>query len=149
MLLAFLSLFAILISLIAALIDAQQYRIPDLLLAPAAVLALSFQARFLPDILPLNTVSALIALAALWIFALAARGRFGLGDVKLVGFITLCTGPLSAWICLVSACLLGLCWYALRSRFFKDKETLRRRLPFAPFLCAGTAVAFLAGLILA
>ena len=130
-------------------IDAAQFRLPD----PLTAAALGGTAAFLicaagiggtwPQ-LARSAVGA-AALAGLFLLLAVARpGSAGLGDAKL----GLSLGALAAWPgwnvllgALLAAFLLGACYglWLLAVRH----ATLRTRLPFGPFLLAGTVLAVL------
>lgn len=130
-------------------IDAAEFRLPDLL----TMAALGGTATFLScaagvgDTWPQLARSAAGAaiLAGLFLLlAIARPGSAGLGDAKL----GLSLGALAAWPgwdvllgALLAAFLLAACYggWLLAAR----QATLRTRLPFGPFLLAGTLIAVL------
>jgi leader peptidase (prepilin peptidase) / N-methyltransferase len=130
-------------------IDAAESRLPD----PLTMAALGGTATFLlcaagfdgtwPQLS--RSAAGAAALAGLFlVLAIARPGSAGLGDAKL----SLSLGALATWPgwnvllgAVLAAFLLGACYgsYLLATRH----ATLRTRLPFGPFLLAGTLLAVL------
>jgi len=133
-----------------AIIDALEFRLPD----PLTMAALGGTAAFLiaaaastsawPDLA--RSAAGAAALCGVFLaLALARPGSAGLGDAKL----GLSLGALMAWLGwgvlldgLVAAFLLAACYgiWLIASR----RATMRGRLPFGPFLLAGTLLAVVA-----
>jgi len=111
--------------------DIERQRIPDGLTALAAILALC--GALLRDEFLSSLLTAIVIVGVLWaarrLYA-RYRGRqgLGLGDVKLIGALTLWTGVEGVWLALALACLLGLAVNALLRRGGEE------RLAFGPFL---------------
>lgn len=132
-----------------SVIDAVEFRLPD----PLTMAALGGTAAFLTCAAGLGggwpqlarSGAGAAALASLFLLlAIARPGSAGLGDAKL----SLSIGALAAWPgwdallgAVVAAFLLGACYavWLLAAR----RATLRARLPFGPFLLAGTLIAVL------
>jgi leader peptidase (prepilin peptidase)/N-methyltransferase len=130
-------------------IDAVECRLPD----PLTIGALGGTAAFLSCAAGLvggwpqlaRSAAGAAALAGLFlVLAIARPGAAGLGDAKL----SLSLGALAAWPgwhvllgALVAAFVLGACYglWLLAARH----ASLRTRLPFGPFLLAGTLIAVL------
>jgi leader peptidase (prepilin peptidase)/N-methyltransferase len=133
-----------------AVIDALAFRLPDPLTMGAfgGIAALAVAAAAASGNWPELTRSAAGAAALGGLFlalALARPGSAGLGDAKL----SLSLGALTAWLgwsvllaALIAAFVLAACYglWLLASK----GATLRARLPFGPFLLAGTLAAVVA-----
>lgn len=133
------------ICILISIIDARKYIIPDILLF---FLALSFffaDLILMPNRIPLQTVQ---GLAIFLLFALIYRfvGGFGFGDVKMIGILGYGFGFLPAVLICLFASVSALLLYSIKyivSTDLRKKHLLLQKIPFAPFLTAGTAAVFL------
>ena len=123
----------------AAVVDIRTRRLPDRLLARAAVMVLAVAAYRLGDVSVLMAAGAAAFALPLLLAHLVDPAGLGFGDVKLalvlgalVGVIDWRLAPLALGL----ACLSALAWAALKRV---------RSLPFGPPLVGGAAVAFLGG----
>lgn len=107
---------------LAALMDFRQYRLPNWLTWPAAIVAIpvSLEMHSYPDML------AGILWASGTLFFLYQKGVVGLGDVKLGISIGALTGVLGTILVLALAFFVIACW-----RRLSNSETL---IPFGPAL---------------
>jgi prepilin signal peptidase PulO-like enzyme (type II secretory pathway) len=120
----------------ASVIDIRSRRIPDLLVFPCLAAVFVFLLLAQTEALPNRLAAAL--LSALFFFALRrVAGGLGLGDVKFAALIGLCCGLPLACAAFLAAALTGIAGCLVFRRGGKEKP-----LPFAPFLTAGTAAAF-------
>jgi leader peptidase (prepilin peptidase)/N-methyltransferase len=147
---AFLSLVAVGVALAA--IDLDTHRLPDVLTLPSyPVVGLLLSAAALADgsteRLARAALAGLVLYGAFFVLCIATKGRgMGFGDVKLVGVLGLVLGWLGWREVLVgvfAAFLLGsLVGLGLIAA---GRAGRRTRLPFGPFLVAGTLLALLQG----
>jgi leader peptidase (prepilin peptidase)/N-methyltransferase len=122
--------------------DVRTRLIPDLALAPAALIALVVIGASQPQLLPERLAAAAAAGGFLLAAALARPGGMGLGDVKLAAVLGLFLGR-SVIAALVLALGLGALWGAGLIAAH-GPQARRMTLPFAPFLATGAAVAVIA-----
>ena len=137
------------IGVVAAVIDAQHRRIPNLLTAPtgAAVLASAAVESITRTGLEWSPVlevtgGGLAAGGAL--FVLAWFGTMGLGDVKLAAVLGAALVPISGWpflLVAVAAAYLLAMPHAIIALVARRRGSTDRELPFGPYLVAGAAVA--------
>lgn len=119
-----------------AVIDLEQRRVPNVITAPAAIAMLGLRLAFARD----NVIESLVAAAGIGavflLFAVVARGGFGMGDVKLAALIGLALGRVA-----VSAVFVGVLAGSVASLVvFLRTRSRRSTLAYAPYLCAGAAV---------
>ena len=121
--------------------DAREYRVPDVL-SIGGILAFS-----LLRILQRREVSAFgeIALActlgfgSFWLIRRITRGKLGLGDAKCSALVAVSAGVYGWFVAMSLASVAGLLCAAVLIGAYKVSP--RARIPFAPFLCGGGAVA--------
>lgn len=120
----------------AAVIDLREHRIPNRIVLPT-----SAACALLAGLATLrHSLGALAIVAALLLLAVAQPAALGMGDVKQALLIALALGAAA-----VPALLLG---FALAAAFGgtlvirRGRSALTAALPLAPFLAAGTALAF-------
>jgi prepilin signal peptidase PulO-like enzyme (type II secretory pathway) len=119
-----------------AVIDLRSFRIPDRLVFPCLAAMGVFLACAEPGVLPNRAAAA--ALSGLLFFVVRRFvGGLGLGDVKFALLIGLCCGLPWACVAFLAAAATGLAGALIARRGRRDKP-----LPFAPFLTAGVAAAF-------
>jgi len=128
--------------LTVAVIDLEQRRVLNVMLAPAAVVALL--ASLLPG--PPSLLSAVVGGAAgfglFFVIALIGRGKLGAGDVKLAGVIGLMLGFPAAISALVIGILLG--GAAAMLLLITRRAGRKSSLAYAPYLALGALVLLLA-----
>jgi len=129
----------LLAAIVASLHDIRTLRIPRLswlLPALAALLEATWLALSAANrssaltVLGLRLLLAVITFALLWLFRLAMRRRFGMGDVWFLSALALAIGFPGIFLVLLCASLLG-------SLFGLLPAWRQRRLPFVPFIAAG------------
>lgn len=126
------------------LIDLDSRRIPNVLTASGAVLALVLVAALEPGKLPEHAIAGLGAGGFLLAAVLAYPRGMGLGDVKLAAVLGLFLGRTVApamMVALVAGTLAGVLVMARLG----VAEGRRTKLPFGPFLALGGLVGVLAG----
>jgi leader peptidase (prepilin peptidase)/N-methyltransferase len=130
-----------------AWIDAETFRLPDVLTLPLILAGLAEAAWLEPDAIFDRAEAAALAAAALYLLAftyrrLRHRDGLGLGDAKLLAAGGAWTGLASLpWIMMAGAVLaLG---YALILRLRGEALSATTKIPFGPFLAAGIWLAFL------
>lgn len=132
--------------LVVALIDIQHYRIPNeivVFLALAGV-ALNFWTRELSWWQVLG--GAAVGGGILGALALLFRGGMGEGDVKLAAATGLFLGPAPQALAIFLAAVLGSLVGGVL--ILTGRKKRRDPIPFAPFLAAGTVIAYLWGELL-
>jgi leader peptidase (prepilin peptidase)/N-methyltransferase len=121
-------------------IDANTFRLPDVLTLPLIVLGLAEAAWMEPDRLTSRAIAAVAGFGALWLLAtfyrlLRKREGLGLGDAKLIAAIGAWVGIAALpWVAVFGS-VLALFW-ALGLRLRGTRITGTLRLPFGPFLAA-------------
>lgn len=123
----------------AAAIDIAWRVVPDTLVVLGAVGGLGVVALVMPEQLVAHLVAGLLGGVAALLVAVAARGGFGLGDVKVIAMLGLVLGaalPLAVVAGMVVAGLMSLPLLVVRGR--------GATLPLVPFLAAGALLACLA-----
>ncbi|OHD18562.1 MAG: hypothetical protein A2Y38_22770 [Spirochaetes bacterium GWB1_59_5] len=117
-------------------VDIRTNRIPDqyiaLPLAFALAENLALGLRFAVD----RFLESVVVLFAFLIFRRLVKGKFGLGDIKLISASTMAFGIVGVLVEVFFASLLGVIWAML---------ALKKggRFPFAPFLALGMLIATL------
>ena len=123
----------------ATAIDIAWRVVPDTLVVLGALAGLAVVALVAPDQLVPHLIAGLIGGVGALLVALAARGGFGLGDVKVIAMIGLVLGaalPLAVVGGLLIAGLISVPILLARGR--------GATLPLVPFLAAGALLACLA-----
>lgn len=127
--------------------DLKYYLIPDKVLYPAVGLVFFYQ--ILAGVGNVEAlfgavISALSASAFFLVIYLVSKGKWmGFGDVKLVFFMGVFLGWPNIVVALFSAFTLGAVVGVVLIAF--KKKRLKSEVPFAPFLIAGSAIAFFFG----
>jgi leader peptidase (prepilin peptidase)/N-methyltransferase len=133
-----------------AWIDANTYRLPDVITLPLIVLGLAEAAWLQPDHLTMRAIAAAAGFTLLWVLSTSYRGLrkregLGLGDAKLVAAIGAWVGVQALpWVAVLGS-VLAMLW-ALGLHVRGTKLTGEFKLPFGPFLAlAGWGIWLLAG----
>ena len=123
--------------------DLRNYLIPDKILYPAILVSGIWY--FASGAFSLHILASALGAAAFFftIYALSKGKWMGFGDVKLAFLLGLFLGWPSILVALFSAFCLGA--VAGLVLVVCKKKGLRSEVPFAPFLIAGTAIAFFFG----
>lgn len=122
--------------------DLRRRVIPNMILLPAAIVALVLAAVLEPSSLPERLLAAAGAGGFLLIFALIRPEGLGMGDVKLGAVIGLFLGA-----AVVPAMLIGLgvgSLYALALLIRHGSSARKLTLPLGPFLALGAVIALFA-----
>jgi len=129
---------------LAAVVDLDVRRIPNLLTAVALpsilVVSLLVEPRFVTE----RLLCALLIPAALFLAALARPGSLGMGDVKLAAVIGAGLG-ISGLTAILAALLIATAAALVIAVGVGIRATLATSLPLAPFLAAGVAIVLAAG----
>lgn len=127
-----------------AAIDLEHRIIPNVLVGPAALVALAVVALLLTDSLSERLIAGVAAGGFLLMAALAYPAGMGMGDVKLAGvmglFLGRAVGP-AIFIALLAGTVVGVAIMARRG----VAEGRKTAVPFGPFLVLGSLVALFAG----
>jgi len=127
-----------------AAIDLEHRIIPNMLVGPAALLALAVALAVDAGSLPERLIAGLAAGGFLLMAALAYPNGMGMGDVKLAGvmglFLGRSVGP-AMLVALLAGTIVGLAVMALRG----VAEGRKTAVPFGPFLALGGLVGLFAG----
>lgn len=123
---------------VATVIDIRTRRIPNWLTAGAAAFALASAGW---DGLPASALGAVIAGVAGLVLAIAARGGFGMGDVKLMAFAGAAVGAGAALPFLVLMALAGGA-IAVAAMLFSGAGR-RATIPYGPAIALGCAATLL------
>ena len=120
-------------------IDLEQRRVLNIMLAPAAVcVAMISLLPTRPD--PLNMLlGGAVGLGVFLVLAIIGRGALGMGDVKLAGLIGMMTGYPGVIVALTIGTILGgiVAFFLLATRRAGRKSTIA----YAPYLALGALVA--------
>lgn len=126
------------------LIDLEHRLIPNVITAPAAVLALVAGLVWDLDGVPEQLIAAAAAAGFFLLAAIAKPGGMGMGDVKLVGVMGLCLGRAVA-----PAILMGLLLGVLVGGIVMSRVGVaagrKTKVPFGPFLAVGALFGLVAG----
>ncbi|MEZ4634592.1 MAG: A24 family peptidase [Caldilineaceae bacterium] len=131
-----------LLSLITV-IDLEQRRVPNLLVGPAAIVALSAAALQSPQMLLSAIFAGGIGFVGFLLIGLIRPGAMGGGDIKLAGLIGLITGlPY-----VVAALVIGVLAGGIGAAIFMITGRVKRTgsIAYAPYLCAGAVIVLLHG----
>jgi leader peptidase (prepilin peptidase)/N-methyltransferase len=123
-----------------AVIDMKEKRIPDVLSLGGSLLLVLLIALRNPGGLVIKGVEWAGAFTLFWGLRRGSGNKLGMGDVKYAGFMALALGFPDWFLAVAAASLAGLCFALGGLRLgLLDRRT---RIPFAPFLTAGTWAAF-------
>jgi leader peptidase (prepilin peptidase)/N-methyltransferase len=129
---------------IVTVTDIEQRRIPNRIVAPAAVCALVLGGALHPSGIPAQVVAGVCVGAFLLLFAIVSGGGLGMGDVKLGLVLGLFLGAeviLALVVGLLASAVYAL-WQLARYGLARGRRVW---IPMGPFLALGGAVAVLAG----
>lgn len=126
--------------------DLRRFEIPDTAIISIALCGALFQWVARPASLGSEIALALGLAAVLWVggdlaFRRMGREALGIGDAKLIGAGTLCTGFAAIWWALLIACMGGIA-AALAARRGSGNTT-HLGIPFGPFLAYAIYMVFL------
>jgi leader peptidase (prepilin peptidase) / N-methyltransferase len=125
-------------------IDLDHQIIPNRIVAPLALAAVALTAIFEPHHLAEHLIAGAAAGGFLLVAVLAYPSGMGMGDVKLAAVMGLVLGRAVApamFIALITATVVGALVMARKG----VREGRKTRIPFGPFLAAGSIVAIFAG----
>ncbi|HWQ30535.1 MAG TPA: A24 family peptidase [Negativicutes bacterium] len=130
---------AVIMLIIAAIVDIRTRRIPDLLIMSFSAAGLLYISIGAYQELPDGLLGALIAVFSMLLAYKVSGGGLGLGDVKLFG----CTGLYLGLEDTLAAMLASVifCGFFSLVLIGINRENRKRELPFAPFMLAGTLAA--------
>lgn len=121
-------------------VDIRQRRIPNVITYPGTLIALVIAAAFGMGALLMALAGAIVAGAVLLLAAIATRGGFGMGDVKLAVLVGSVVGLGGVPMFLVAGTGLG----ALAGvAAILSGRTARSTIAYGPYLAAGALVALL------
>ena len=129
---------------LAAVVDLDVRRIPNLLTAVALPSILVVSLLVEPHFVTERLLCALLLTAALFLAALARPGSLGMGDVKLAAVIGAGLG-ISGLTAILAALLIATAAALVIAVGVGIRVTLATSLPLAPFLAAGVAIVLAAG----
>ncbi len=127
-----------------AAIDLEHQIIPNVLVGPAALLAVGVALAVDAGSLPERLIAGLAAGGFLLVAALAYPSGMGMGDVKLAGVLGLFLGRVvgpAMLVALVAGTVVGMAVMARKG----VKEGRKTAVPFGPFLALGGLVGLFAG----
>jgi prepilin signal peptidase PulO-like enzyme (type II secretory pathway) len=129
------------ILLTVLVIDFEQRKVLNVILLPAALLALLFGAlRGVPGLVD-ACLGGAVGFILFLLLALMGRGRLGAGDVKLAGAIGLMVGFSRVFISLgIGICVGGLAGFFL---LISRRASRKSRMAYAPYLAFGALVTLL------
>jgi leader peptidase (prepilin peptidase)/N-methyltransferase len=125
-------------------IDLDHQIIPNRIVAPLALAAITLTAIFEPHRLPEHLISGAAAGGFLLIAVLAYPAGMGMGDVKLAAVMGLVLGRAVApamFVALIAGTVVGAVVMARKGL----RDGRKTRIPFGPFLALGSVVALFAG----
>lgn len=117
----------------AALVDLHEHKLPNTLLATAALVTFAAAVCTLDKSVVIGSVSGMAMAGGLMLLVRITRGGVGMGDVKMAGVVGLSVGtvdPAAAPLAVAAAATAGACW---------GFATRRARLAFGPALWLGWA----------
>jgi leader peptidase (prepilin peptidase)/N-methyltransferase len=123
--------------------DVRRRVIPNVVIVPAWALALTINILLDPGQAAEWLAWSLGAGLCFLVFALATRGGFGMGDVKLVAFLGAVLGPALLSALAVGTLLGGLAAGLILLRH--GRAASRRTVAYGPYLAAGGLVVLLLG----
>lgn len=131
------------VATVIAIVDMEQFRIPNRLVVPAAAAALIWQAVFHRDDLLTCVISGAAAALFFLIAFVVSRGAVGMGDVKFALLLGLVLGEdvvTGVFIATLAGAVAGgiVLWR-------QGRAGRKTPIPYAPFLAAGAIVALLVG----
>jgi leader peptidase (prepilin peptidase)/N-methyltransferase len=121
--------------------DLRTRRIPNAMTVPACLVTILLRIVFASSELRVTLLAGAAAFVVFLGLAIAARGGFGMGDVKLAGLLGLLLGA-----SVVPALLIGTVVGAIASLVILLRSRSRRAtFAYGPYLCLGAAIVILAG----
>jgi len=130
--------------LLAAVVDLDVRRIPNLLTAVALPLILLVSFLVEPHLVTERLLCALLIPAALFLAALARPGSLGMGDVKLAAVIGAGLG-IAALAAILAALVIATLAALVIAAGVGVRAALATSLPLAPFLAVGVAIVLTVG----
>jgi len=120
-------------------IDYEQRRVLNVMLAPAAVVVLALSPPPQTPTLQSSFIGGVVGLGLFMLVYLLSRGHLGMGDVKLAGLIGLMLGYPAA----VNALLLGIILGAVAALVLlaTRRATRKSSMAYAPYLALGALAA--------
>ena len=131
---------ALLVLAFVAAYDLATRRIPNVVIAPAAILVVGARAIFERASLQACLVAGAVCFAMFLAVALVGRGALGMGDVKLAGVLGLLLGGAAVAAVLVGTLAGGVAAAAI----VVHSGDRRTTFAYGPYLCLGAAAAILA-----
>jgi leader peptidase (prepilin peptidase) / N-methyltransferase len=124
-----------------AAIDIATRRLPNVITIPGVVIAVVLRVLFVRSELEEVVIAGAVAFGIFFVIAIALRGGFGMGDVKLAAMLGCLLGAT-----VVSALALGIVTAGLVSLGLvaTKRATLHSTIAYGPYLAFGGAVAILA-----
>jgi leader peptidase (prepilin peptidase)/N-methyltransferase len=124
-----------------ACFDLLTHRIPNRVTVPAIAVVLVLRTVFATGTLPQTLLAGAAGFAAFFFLVIVTRGGFGMGDVKLVGFLGLLLGK-----ALLPSLLFGVVFGGIASAVVALAVSGGRRkaIAYGPYLCLGAALGILA-----
>lgn len=129
--------------LLITVIDIEHRRVPNVVIGPAAVVALVAAMVQSPATLFGALVGGGIGFGCFLLIGLFRPGAMGGGDIKLAGLIGLITGAAYVPVALVIGVLAG----GIGAAIFLGTKRVQRKgsIAYAPYLCLGAVIALLHG----
>jgi leader peptidase (prepilin peptidase)/N-methyltransferase len=136
-------LFYLALFLLITVIDIEHRRVPNLVIGPAAVVALIAAALQSPEMLFGAVVGGVIGFGCFLLIGLIRPGAMGGGDIKLAGLIGLITGAAYVPVAIIVGILAG----GIGAAIFLGAKRVQRKgsIAYAPYLCLGAVIALLHG----
>jgi leader peptidase (prepilin peptidase)/N-methyltransferase len=120
--------------------DLRTRRIPNAITGPAVLAIVLLRIAFASSVLPITLIAGIATFSGFLVLAVAARGGFGMGDVKLAGLLGVLLGA-----SVVPALLIGTLAGAVASIVVLIRSRSRATaFAYGPYLCLGAAVVILA-----
>jgi prepilin signal peptidase PulO-like enzyme (type II secretory pathway) len=135
---------ALIVGIIASIIDIRKECIPNWLLIGGALVIIVTCLLVSASSLLSRALTALVVFVLFIVFYLILKKGLGMGDVKLIALIAFSFYFVGTWIVLITACLVALSWTLCRNLSHWNNDIAKKRIPFAPFLTLGMAVALFA-----
>ncbi|MBI1293629.1 prepilin peptidase [bacterium] len=129
--------------LLITVIDIEHRRVPNLVIGPAAGVALIAAMVQSPETLLSAVIGGGIGFGCFLLIGLTRPGAMGGGDIKLAGLIGLVTGAAYTPVALVVGVLAG----GIGAAIFLGAKRVQRKgsIAYAPYLCFGAVIALLHG----
>ena len=135
----FLVIFLVL-SITASVIDIRSKIIPDWIVFPGIIILTGFRIIFFGDLLYVMAINIMTGPVLFLIVHFLTNGKLGMGDIKYSALMGIFIGLPGLFVAIGLASIMGLIFAVIG--LLSGRINNNTKIPFAPFLTAGSIVAY-------